>query len=305
MTFSRRALAILFLAAPALAGCATYDFSKPPPAQSQPIAVTVSGVGPSGWTDLPIGVYRIPSTNVIIAGHQSGAGIGMMFGVVGVLAADAIGTAKGKRAVGDAQDALQQVDLVPQANDIARQALASGRYGQAFATAADAAGPVLEVTPYTVITFANDTEVRPYVILKASLKPSAAGKASWTTRYIASTGAPLPLAGDNSLTADSGKLLKSMLTRDLTLAINAMLDDVATRRGRDDNRQVYVETAVPYVKQRFALTGLQLADDSGALVFLPHVADANVFAGVEIVDDTVAPHRPAAAEDKIKLLDDK
>ena len=84
-----------------------------------------------------------------------------------------------------------------------------------------------------------------------------------------------------------------------------MLDDVANRRGRDQNTQTYVETSVPYVRQRFGLTGVQLSDDGGALVFLPHVADANVFAGVEILDESVTLHRPATADDKIKALDDK
>jgi hypothetical protein len=305
MKFRMRALSLVFLAAPVmLAGCATYDFSKPPPAQSQPISVSFSNEGPNGWTDLPIGTYRVPNSTVIIAGQLKNPGIGMMFGLVGVLAENSVGASEGKHAVSDVQAALQ-VDLTQQAGALTQQAMTSGRYGQAFSAAADANGPTLVVSPYTVITFVNDTEVRPYVILKATLKPSASGGNLWTTRYIASSGKPVQLAGENSLTANSGQLLKDAQALDLQRAVNAMLDDVATRRGRDQNTQMYVETSVPYVRQRFGLTGVQLSDDGGALVFLPHVADANVFAGVEILDESVTLHRPATADDKVKALDDK
>lgn len=303
MKFRARALSLVILAAPvALAGCATYDFSKPPPAQSQPISVSFSNEGPNGWTDLPIGTYRVPNSTVIVAGQLKHPGIGMMFGLVGVLAENSVGASEGKHAVSDVQTALQ-VDLTPQADALTQQAMA--RYGQAFSATANANGPTLVVSPYTVITFVNDTEVLPYVILKATLKPSASGSSLWTTRYIASSGKPVPLAGENSLTANSGRLLRDAQALDLRRAVNAMLDDVATRRGRDQTAQMYVETSVPYVRQRFGLTGVELSDDGGALVFLPHVADANVFAGVEILDDSVTLHRPATADDKIKLLDDK
>jgi hypothetical protein len=151
----------------------------------------------------------------------------------------------------------------------------------------------------------NETDVLPYVFLKATLKSPGSGGTLWTTRYFAATGTPLPLTGENSLTANSGQVLRSRLTVDLQRAVNAMLDDVATRRGRDQNTLIYVETPLPYVKQRFGLVGAQLSDDSGALVFLPHVADANVFAGVEVLDDSVTQHRPAAAGDKIRVLGEK
>jgi len=276
--------------------------SKPPPAQSRPISVVFSSEGANGWTDLPIGTYRVPNSTVIISGQQKGGGVGMMFGLVGVLAEDAIGTGAGKHAVSDVQSALQ-IDLTSQASALTQQAVSSGRYNQAYAAVPDASGPTLQVSPFTVLTFASDSEVRPYVFLKATLKSSASGNSLWTTRYIASSGNAIPLAGDNSLTANSGQRLKSVLALDLERAVKVMLDDVANRRGRDQNAQIYVETAVPYVRQRFGLTGVELSDDGGALVFLPKVADANVFAGVEILDDRVVLHRQATADDKVKLLD--
>jgi hypothetical protein len=301
MTFRLRVLSLVLVTPMMLGGCATYDLMKPPPAQTQPISITFSNAGPNGWTDLPIGTYRVPNSNVIVSGQQHGDGA--MFGLLGVLAADAIGTTAGKHRVGDAQSALL-IDLVPDATTLTHEAIASGRYGQAFTTATDASGPVLEVDPYTVITFSNETDARPAVILKATLKTSAQDEKPWFTRYMAFTSIATPLNGDNSLTANNGTLLKASIATNLKRAVNAMLDDVATRRGRDQNNQIYLETPLPFVKQHFALTGAELSDQDGALVFLPKIADANVVAGVSIVDDSV-PHRAATPDDKIKLLDDK
>src|ERR1700749_2648404 len=250
MTLRMRALSLVLLTPIMLAGCATYDLVQPPPAQTKPISVAFSSAGPSGWTDLPIGTYRVPNSTVIISGQQGGNGAGMMFGLLGVLAEDAVGSARGRHRVGDPQSALL-IDLVPDADALTRQAIASGRYGQAFTTASDASGPTLEVDPYTVLTFSNETDVRPAVILKVTLKSAGSDVKPWTTRYMAFSTTTTPLNGDNSLTANSGALLKTTLQANLKRAVNAMLDDVATRRGRDQNNQIYLETGLPFAKQRF------------------------------------------------------
>ena len=143
-----------------------------------------------------------------------------------------------------------------EADTLTQTMLASGRFGGTFSTAAAVDGPVLEVDPYTVITFANDTDARPSVILKAPHQTqSHAAKPAWTARYIAVSEKALPLIGENSLTANDGALLKTALHRDLERAVGAVLDDVANRHPRDGSKPVYVETAIPFVKQRMAMTG--------------------------------------------------
>ena len=300
MTGLARALGALVLVAPVLGGCATYDMLKAPPAVDKPIAVAVAADGASGWSDLPIGVYRVPNTDVIIAGHQSGGGIGMLFGIVGVVAEDAIETSAGHDKVKDQLAALT-IDLKPQAAMLARAAVASGRYGTVFTATPAPDSPVLSITPYTVITYVNDTDVRPYVIVKAELK---GGGQKWSTRYIASHGAPLPLSGANSLTADGGAALKAATARDLERAIAVMLDDVANRHPRDGKTMVYVETGFPFLRQRMAITGDKLGEDDATVVFAPKVADAIVFAGIDIIDKAVVTVRPATPDDKAKMLDE-
>jgi hypothetical protein len=36
-------------------------------------------------SDLPLGVHRIPDSNVVISGYQGGGAMGILFGAVGML----------------------------------------------------------------------------------------------------------------------------------------------------------------------------------------------------------------------------
>ena len=158
------------------------------------------------------------------------------------------------------------------------------------------------MVPYLVVTFASDTEARPYVVLKTTLKQ--AGGADWVTRYSASIGKPLPLAGENSLTADGGKILGEQLAHDVESAVGAMLDDVMTRHVRDENKMLYVESRYPYLRQRIAGPGYQLGENDSEIVFLPKFPDATVMAGIHVLDKSQIVYRPATKDDKPKLLED-
>src|SRR5688500_11756095 len=84
-----------------LGGCATFEYTKPAPAQTQPISVKMSGEELSGLTDVPVGSYRVPNSQVIITGHQKSPAGGMMFGLLGVAAAHASGGSTGADTVKD------------------------------------------------------------------------------------------------------------------------------------------------------------------------------------------------------------
>jgi hypothetical protein len=297
-----RGLLLAVLGSVALSGCASYDLIKPAPAESQPIEIAYSSEGPSGWSDLPIGAYRLPNSQVIVSGYQGG-GVGFAFGLIGLAVQDEVETNTGKGKVEGAQAALH-VNLAAQAQDVTTSLIKSGQFGNAFSTG-PTGGPLLTVTPYIVITYMNDTDVRPFLILKTSLRSSGAGRSGWTSRYIASEGSPLPLTGEHSYAADSGSLLNATLSKELEAGIKFMLTDIASPKSRDSGKLVYVETSVPFVKQRFALVGSELGEDDHWLAFVPRVADANVFAGVHIVDKSVTVYRDAASSDKIRALDNK
>jgi hypothetical protein len=63
-----------------------------------------------------------------------------------------------------------------------------------------------------------------------------------------------------------------------------MLQDVAKQTPRNKGKQVYVESAVPYLRGRRGLVGYELADEGTTLVFAPTLADASVVAGVYVLD---------------------
>jgi hypothetical protein len=178
----------------------------------------------------------------------------------------------------------------------------SGHFGKTFTLTADPNGPTLQVNPFVVLTFVNDTDVQPYVILKATLKSNAAGSGGWTTRYIASSGPPAPLTGEHGLADKGGARLHDILAVDLDRAVHAMLDDVANQHPRDGSHLVYVESGLPYVPWRMAIVGDQLSDDGQTLVYVPKFADAVVFSGVHILDDATTTHRPATKDDKNQIL---
>jgi hypothetical protein len=47
--------------------------------------------------DMPIGVHQIPEAPVYISGHQGAAGIGILFGPIGLLAAHASAQSTGEK----------------------------------------------------------------------------------------------------------------------------------------------------------------------------------------------------------------
>lgn len=292
---------LLIVAGPMmLGGCASFDLVKPAPPQPQPINVVYSGEGPSGWTDLPIGAYRVPESQVVISGYQKG-NIGFLFGVVGVAMQDAVQTEIGRSAVSNVRDALR-VELTGRAQRISELLIGSGQFGEAFSTTPRSGAPVLAVNPYVVITYVNDTEVRPFAILKATLR-GPANNTLWTSRYIASAGKELPLEGDQSFTADNGALLQATIAKDLETAIKFMLADVAAPRIRDERKLIYVETRAPFMKQRLGMVGYEIGEDDGSVVFAPKIGDGMVFAGVQILDKSVTTFRAATTADKFHVLE--
>ena len=297
-----RACLIVVAASIMLSGCATYNLIKPMPAQSQAIKVVYNTEGASGWNDLPIGVYRVPQSQVIVAGYNRGGGAGFLFGVAGVLIQDAVETGAAKSGVKNVQSALQIV-VTNQAQSISNSLIDSGQFGKAFSTGSPDVAPVLSVEPYIVVSYVSETEARPFVVLRATLR-GPTNNSVWTSRYIASIDKALPMQGDRSLTAEDRALLKAEISKDLETAIKVMLADVASPKVRDESKLIYVESTVPFLKQRLAMVGYEIAEDDRSVVIAPKVADAVVFSGVHILDKSVTTYRAAMPDDKIKILDD-
>ena len=292
-SFSRTVRGCWLILAALLAGGARAETANPAPTPSPPVRVTYSSRG-AGMNDIPVGAYRVPDSNVLISGHQKGGPAGLLFGPVGMLAQSAINSQVGKQAVSGAQDALH-FDVSKQAEDDTRSVLQSGRYGQTFTLDGVSDGPALTVYAFASITFVTDTDVRPYVILKAVPKPS--GDHQQTVRYICCGGEPLPLAGDNGLTANGGALLQKIFAQEVDGAVNLMLTDVAHPYTRDEQRLVAVDARFPFVRNRLRVTGYELSEDQDSIVFAPKLGSLIVFTGVEKMDKAAISYRPATKKD--------
>jgi hypothetical protein len=281
----------------ALGGCATYNMTNPAPHEARPVAVNFVDDDLSGWTDLPIGTYRVPDSQVIISGHQKGNGAAMMFGLVGVAVANSMQKSAGKSAVKSSEEVLH-LKITPEARTDLADFLKSDDFSSRFATAATPDAASVTISGGIVLTFVDEGSVLPFVVLRATLSDAKPSTKTWTTRYICSQGMPKPLTGDASWTADGGDSLRATVSAEVKEALHVLLSDVSVPAPRDEAHRVAVSGYYPFIQGRFQLMGYSLQDDGRYLAFTPKIGDVNVIAGVNIVDKSAVTYRDAVKEDK-------
>ncbi len=302
-------LAFLLVSSAVLASC-SMAITKPAPPQTKRIAVSFESKQLSGWSDLPPGCYRVPDSQVIISGHQKGGAAGVLFGVIGVAIQSSVNASSGHKATAGLEDALR-LDLTAQEQRIARESLEFSPFKERFTLEPDASATQLSVSTALIATYVTDTDVRPYVVLKVTLTEPKSDHGStgkqfvWTTRYIASVGAPRALSGSGSWTEAGGQPLKDAAEQSLRRAIKVMLTDIAQPYPRDKQKLTTVEGGFPFVKKRLQTVGYELVEDDQSLVFVPKLSSAIVFSGVNIMDKAAIQYRPATKEDrKLKVMDE-
>ena len=267
------------LAAPAAAAPETGDAPAQAPA---PTRVVYVDEGMSRMNDLPMGVHRIPDSNVIISGHQKGGGIGMLFGVVGMAIQSSANASGGTARVHTMEDDLR-FNATAKATELTNAILAADeKHRQIFSLSATTSGSTLAVSPYIVITFQGDTEVRPYIVLKTKLY-TAADQSPKAEKYFCCEGKALPLSGPGGLAENGGAGLKALLTAELETAIRVMLQDRAQPYTRDKETRITVKGYLPFVGKPFKMKGYDLGKyNDYALIDFP--SGMLVFGGVNIAE---------------------
>lgn len=283
----------------AMTGCATFHNAEPPPTIAKPIGITYSEDGLSGMTDLPLGVFRVPDSEVLITGHQTPSVGGVMFGVVGLLASDAIDAAAGDKKTRDVQAALH-LKVSTMAKEITQQQIVAAGLGEAFRVDDNTAKHNLRIVSAMVLTYVSDTEVVPYVVLKPTLQ-DAQKTALWGTRYLAAVGAPRPMSGDNGWAADGGKPLRDAASASLQRVVKVMLQDIVQPYPRDEKSLIVVETGYPFARMRMQGFGFKLWEDDETVGFVPKLGDAGVYTGVNILDKRTSTSAPAPADANMML----
>lgn len=295
----RATLLLLLATLPLHAGAKTPKGTLAAPAAEGPTQVAFSTKAVSKWTDLPLGTYRVPNSDVIISGHQK-SGAGVLFGVVGVAIQNSVQKSNGKEALASAEQALT-LSIDEEANSLLQVAMADPAYAGKF-SAAPTPGRTYEVTGAVVMSFASAQDALPYVVLRVKLLDGGGSKL-WTTRYIASSGPRRPLVGDGSWTVEEGAMLRTHVSGLLKTAIDTMLRDIATPYPRDEASLVTVRGWFPHVNKPLEVVGYKLAEADGRLLFLPKLGTTIVFAGVNSLDTATMAVTPFAKGDKpLKLL---
>lgn len=279
-----------------LVGCST-SRTLPAPHQSQPIAINVTKDELSGWSDLPPGVYRVPDSQVIISGHQSSAILGILFGPLGIAVQSSIDSSRGESATQDAS-AILKMSLTDEATNTISEYLSDKKFDNDYFLGNNSdSSPQLNVRTAVVLTFINDVDVKPYVLLQTDLMESGTKKSVWKSRYISSSAISKPLTGDDSWLSDNGEGLKENLSVNLKKAIGIMLSDISSPFTRNEDELTMVQAYYPYVRKKFQTVGYKLSEDDESIAYIPLVGDAVVFSGVNLMDKSAITFRAAQSDD--------
>lgn len=253
--------------------------SAAPTSSTTPATTIVfSEKGANGMSDLPMGVHRIPDSDVVVSGYQGGGGIGMLFGVVGMLVQSSINAQTGTGKVRNVEEDLR-FDVRAKAIEMTNTVMAGDKFRGAFTLTPQPGGSTMTVAPYVVLTFVKKTEdVRPYIVLKT--KVATGSNSGKTIKYFCCEGKAEPLA---SLTENNGARLKQLLTAELDTAVNVMLLDRSQPFPRNDEAKIATNGFLPFVGKPLKWRGFDLG----------HYKDYNlidfrggmiVFSGVNIVE---------------------
>jgi hypothetical protein len=248
------AAALAGLSAQPLAAQATDAAAAPAVA---PLSIFISDKGPNGMSDLPMGVKRITDSNIVVSGHQKGGALGLLFGVVGVAIQSAANTDAGGKRTNDIQDALR-FDVAGRASELASGILAEESFRGGYTLATEESPSAVSVVPYIVLTYVNETDVRPYIVLKTKLEPEAGSKKPRTIKYFCCEGPAMPLIGEDSLTENNGEKLKALLNTELDTALRIMLTDRRQPFARNDDAKLDVNGSLPFVGKSFKWRGWDL-----------------------------------------------
>lgn len=292
----------------ALAGLPLHAFAGAPkatlvaPSFDGPTQIAFSTDQVSKWTDLPLGTYRVPNSDVIISGHQKGGAAPMLlFGLIGVAVQSSVNAGKGKNAMESAEQALT-FSIDEEAKAKLEAALANPAYAGKLTSEATA-DRRFDVTGAVVMSFADQREALPYVTLRVKLMGKGGKSKLWTTRYIASAGARRPLVGEGSWTENDGAALKPQVSRLLDIAIETMLKDITSPYPREESALTNLHGFFVHVNKPLQVVGYKLAEENGRMLFLPKLGTTIVFAGVNAIDTDSMWQAPAGPKERpLKVL---
>jgi hypothetical protein len=245
-------------------------------------------------SDMPMGTYRVPKSQVLVSGYQKGNFIAIAAGLPSAIFA-AADTSGGKAAVQSSEDVLHMT-LPDEGQRDVTNLLAKPEFSGKFTLVPNPAAAKLSISGDIVLQFLDDdASMRPYVILRARL--TSPRKATWSMRYIASIGAARSFAGENSWTANDGVALQGSVSAALERTLQVLLKDVSSPYSRDEQHKIAVDGYYAFLKKRLQVVGYSLDESTDWIAFSPILPGTSLLAGVNIMDKSITTFRPATKDD--------
>lgn len=276
MRRSKLVLAAVAAIAILMPGCASFHRIDPYPKGQPPVSVAVTPDTLSKMNDLPVGAYYDSAHRIVVTGHQKGLGVGMLFGVVGVLVADSANKSAGEsRFGGDA--AKMSTDLVAMTHDLMAEQLAA-QPASAISELKERVG-TLTVSPYGVFTVAKDGRARLYALLKVELNGPQRDPV-WSVRYFARAPGEFPVDGPEGWGKDDRYAAGMRVA--LGKATAAFL---AEMRGElTGTHKVKAKGRYPFVNTDIELRMVLVKEEADTVVARLMVGDAMILAGTQVLD---------------------
>lgn len=277
-------------------GCISQGAPQTGIGRGQAIVIDYTGDGVSSWSDMPMGTYRVPNSQVLVSGHQKGNAIAIAMGLPGAMDA-AADTSGGRTAVQGSEETLR-ISLTPNAKDHLARMLQTSAFSDRFTLTPNPNAPVLSVSSNIVLQFLENGNVLPFVILKGKLFDTRGAAPIWTMRYAASIGGPRPLDGKRGWMSEGGASLKMSVSSALERALLVMLTDVSSPFPRDDNHKSAADGYFPFMDKRLQVVGYSITEDADWIAFSPKIIGTSLLAGVNIMDKSVTKIRLATKDDR-------
>lgn len=273
-TLLRLGLALLLAAT--FSGCASFNHIANYPTPSAKANVAVVAKPLSKMSELPVGAYYDDKREIVISGHQKGLGVGMLFGVVGVLVADATNKSSAESRFG-ASAQSSATDLVALTNAALDQTIAAGKAPQWTTNAGSAQ---LQLSPHAVFTVMDSGKARLYAMLSAQVPGVSGSDPKWSVRYFVRAPGEYTIEGaDGWMTQNR---FKEAMTAAFVRAVQLCADDCHGKLT--GTKKMKAKGRFAMVNVDFELPVIVVHEDDDTVVGRLAVGDAMIMSGTHALN---------------------
>lgn len=257
-------------------GCATYKKIAPYPKEQPPVDVALGKRSLSKMNDLPIGAYYDEQHGIVVTGYQKGLGVGMLFGVVGVLVANSANKSTGEARYSE-NAARMGADLTILTKQTLTEKLASGAYPSVKALSETGQ---LEVTPFAMFSVQKNGKARLHAMLRAELRSKANADPLWSVRYFAKAPGEYSIEGEDSWIAENrfSDGMKAAITR----ATAVLLDDIQGKLT--EKRKIKAKGIYAAFNTEFEFPVIVVDENEKEIVGRLSIGDVMIMAGTHVLD---------------------